>query len=402
MPRPCGAPKAAASSGGGRGRRHCRGRRAEDAVVGHELGRVLEACPRVLGGAPGRAACAAAALPDLHRGVEPWEVLVEDLAVEVLLLRLGSVLREGLRGLRPLLVRDGALAHLLQLLHPGLAHALALHGLGAPQHLVWHLAPEEPPQHGLLRPVFLDLLHRRVDGHGSLDDVGAQEGHACLHAVGHGHAVRALAVDVVEVPEDAPQLTEEGLAGRSVVEVEVPCGELVRALACEHRLAAVRVHQPGKEEVGDGRSHELWLVGLQVVDDVLNARKGLLRGEEVLVMHSAQVLGDQPRGGDIRAVRLPNGVGVKSLAALPHHGRHELAYHGRVHTPTEEEADAHVAHELLPHGRLQRLLEDLRIPSLRYVSGLVPLRLVPPHQAFLLGPIVARWELLGLITDPDE
>mmetsp|Transcript_3626 Transcript_3626/g.9620 ORF Transcript_3626/g.9620 Transcript_3626/m.9620 type:complete len:243 (+) Transcript_3626:109-837(+) len=188
-----------------------RWRRAENAVIGHKLGGVRKACPSVLGGAPRSPRSAAAALPDLHGGVEPWEVLVKYLAVEVLLFGVRRVLGEGLRGFGPLLVGDGVFAHLLQLRHPRLAYALALHGLCPPEHLVGNLAPEELAQHGLLRPVRGDLLEAGVHAHGSLDDVRAEEGHARLHGMGHGHAVRALAVDVVEVPEDAAQLAEEHL-----------------------------------------------------------------------------------------------------------------------------------------------------------------------------------------------
>mmetsp|Transcript_8603 Transcript_8603/g.26135 ORF Transcript_8603/g.26135 Transcript_8603/m.26135 type:complete len:314 (+) Transcript_8603:859-1800(+) len=117
------------------------------------------------------------------------------------------------------------------------------------------------------------------------------------------------------------------------------------------------------------------------------------------MVFGAQVLRDEPGGRHIGAVWLPDGVGVQGLPALTHHGCHELAHHGGIHAAAQQQADAHVGHQLLMDRGLERLAEHRRVPSGGDKARLVPLRLVPPDQALVLGPVVPRRELLGLVTD---
>mmetsp|Transcript_13902 Transcript_13902/g.33299 ORF Transcript_13902/g.33299 Transcript_13902/m.33299 type:complete len:213 (-) Transcript_13902:1478-2116(-) len=160
---------------------------------------------------PGGAPRAAAPLPHVHKLVHAGVVRLEDLAVVRLFLALGRV--DGILCLRRSEIRVShlRLAECLKVLDPVEADPLALHRLGAPQHGLGDLALEQRAQGVLLGLLDADdPLELRVHLHHGVDHVGVQEGHARLQAVRHGHAVRALAVHIVQRAEDAPQLLVDG------------------------------------------------------------------------------------------------------------------------------------------------------------------------------------------------
>ena len=90
------------------------------------------------------------------------------------------------------------LAERLEIVDPVQTDTLALHRLGTPQHGLWNLAVEERAKGVLLGFGFaLDPLVLWINLHHRVDDVWVEEWHARLEPVRHGHAIGALAVDVV-------------------------------------------------------------------------------------------------------------------------------------------------------------------------------------------------------------
>mmetsp|Transcript_10183 Transcript_10183/g.37423 ORF Transcript_10183/g.37423 Transcript_10183/m.37423 type:complete len:221 (-) Transcript_10183:1295-1957(-) len=180
-----------------------------------ELRHILQASARVCGVVPGSTTSTATALPHMNELVKARVVLLEDRAVVVLLLALRGVDRELLRRASKRLVADGLVTHVLELLNPGHANALALHRLRPPQHRIGNFSIEEGAKRPLLRPIFaLDLLEPGIHTHYLGDNLRVQERYAGFKGVRHGHTVSTLAVHVVQVVEDTAKLLEKcGLVG---------------------------------------------------------------------------------------------------------------------------------------------------------------------------------------------
>mmetsp|Transcript_4697 Transcript_4697/g.10561 ORF Transcript_4697/g.10561 Transcript_4697/m.10561 type:complete len:510 (+) Transcript_4697:1063-2592(+) len=357
-------------------------------------------------GVPRGAFRAATALPHVHELVAPGEVLLEHAAVVVLLLALRSVLGEGLCCACELLVRYEVLADVpLQGGHPGHAHALALHGLGAPHHLWGQLLLVHLAQKVLLAATvspFSAELERRVESHGCLDVVHVEEGHARLQGAAHAHAVAALQVHELHRVEDAAVLLLQlrRLLALGVVEVATP--DLVAALPSEHHLHVLGCLL-GEEVVGYGGSDELWLVGLHVVYDLLQHGEGVLRGEQSLIVVCVQELRHRPRSHDVGRAFLPHCEGldlaVRGGQVLPHVGlQHDRPDDGGVQAPRQQQADGHVSHAASDDCCLQSgtalLLSAVPLADrhVRAEGVCVPLRVVVLHHALLGSPVVSRGE----------
>mmetsp|Transcript_16913 Transcript_16913/g.43069 ORF Transcript_16913/g.43069 Transcript_16913/m.43069 type:complete len:232 (-) Transcript_16913:1014-1709(-) len=229
-----------------------------------ELLSVGKASPCVSAALPSCASRTASAFPDVHKLVHAFEIVIEQLAVVVLLLRVRRVVREGLYSLGEVGITDHFIALLLQDGHPICAHALTLHCLGAPKHLVRNLAIEQLAQRPLLHAALVHIveLERRIDGAICLSEhLNVEEGYSSLQAMCHAHAVRPLEVDIVQMPPDAQGLALHRLSRRAISEVEIACEEFISALTCDDNLR-VGSGKASEEVVRDGGPDELRLVGL--------------------------------------------------------------------------------------------------------------------------------------------
>mmetsp|Transcript_9742 Transcript_9742/g.21131 ORF Transcript_9742/g.21131 Transcript_9742/m.21131 type:complete len:490 (-) Transcript_9742:331-1800(-) len=199
-----GATGASAAAGGGKCRRLLLQGMTQQIDILQSLASVHVALPFRTHGT-------SASFPELDNMLESMEVFVVDASVIQFLLSMRSIHWIRRRGLGHLGIRHQGTDPPLQNRHPSLAHALALHRLGAPQHrprnrIAVVVRPlEQLPQVRLLPPARIGLhrrgihhLARRIDAHGEPREFRVQERHARLQPVRHGHPVGAMQVHVPE------------------------------------------------------------------------------------------------------------------------------------------------------------------------------------------------------------
>mmetsp|Transcript_11166 Transcript_11166/g.35629 ORF Transcript_11166/g.35629 Transcript_11166/m.35629 type:complete len:355 (-) Transcript_11166:755-1819(-) len=296
------------------------------------------------------------------------EVLLEDDAVAVALLGGRRVDREAVLAVGPLQVGDLLLGLVAEAVDPRVAHAVRKLLLLAPEHLVgqvWVLWGVE----GLAQDVLFNRaallvagahlahLDLGVEVHDVVKELAVEEGHAGLDAKGAHGLVGAQAVKVVQVLELVDGLLVELLLVGGLVEVEVAAERLVGALAGEHHLDAHRLDLAAHEEHGGGGADGGDIVGLEVVDDVVDGVHALLHGEGEAMVRGAEkvghLLGRGQVGGALEA-------DAERVHARPVHGLLGVAggHAGDergVKTTAEEHAPRHVAHHALDNGLFELL-----------------------------------------------
>ena len=260
----------------------------------------------------------------------------------------------------------------------------------------------------LLQPPRPAHLLGGIEGHGHIEKLPVEERHPRLDAPGRHRLVGAQDVVQVELVELPHGLGMELAGARRLVEVEIAGKDLVGPLPGEDYLDAHGLDPTGQEEhrgrCADGRD----VVGLEVIDDVIERVDPLLDGEEELVVHGTDRLGRQPGGGEVRRTLEADGEGVESgppgLARAPvlHPSAtvacREGADQGGVETAGEQHAVRDVGHELPLDRPLQRLAQADRVLALsRHRLELAPRRMPVAHgSADLAVQDVARRELLDV------
>ena len=352
----------------------------------------------------------------LHSGDE---VLLEDLAKEVVLLGGGRVEGEPLLAVGELLVAHHLVGVVLEAVDPVVADAVGELLLLAPEHLVGEVrlvgGVESLAEEVLLEkrvPVLVRLVHAdhlllRVGVHGVVAHLLGQERGANLDAPRHGGLVRAKDVPLVQAGGLPGALLVELRGGGSLVEVEVAAEELVRALAGEHHLEPVALDGARQQVHRHGRAD--LLERLEVPDDIRERVERLLGGEVDLVVDGAEGVGHLPGGDEIgRALDadgegmhgLVRAEGVLGLLLVPHRDGGD---EGGVEAAGEEHRVRNVRHQAILH-RVDDGLPELGVVRLAIGDVLHvghPLRVVPAdHLALgltlLADVVVARWENLVL------
>mmetsp|Transcript_19641 Transcript_19641/g.45024 ORF Transcript_19641/g.45024 Transcript_19641/m.45024 type:complete len:533 (+) Transcript_19641:351-1949(+) len=343
------------------------------------------------------------------------EELLEDHASVVALLGAGGVVGEPLGADAEHVVINHPRAVLLEPVDPVVANAVRELLLLAEEHLLGEVrcavgsVAVEGLAHGPLLDelgllTLVDHLVLAVEEHGRVQKVLVEEGHPSLHAPRHCRLVCAQAVELVKVVELAHALLVQLLAGGRLVEVEVPPKLLVGPLSRDDHLDSERLDLAGQDEHGGPRADRRHVVGLEVVDHVLDGVDSLLHSEVELVVVGAELLGDGARVGQVGRPDEADGEGgghgaALLLAHLDDDGGDER----RVEAPREEHAVGHVGHEALVYRRLKVLLQLGEVEGARGLGGLVPVGEVVPGKLARLGaPVVPGGELLHLVALREE
>ncbi|MCW0416460.1 hypothetical protein NB689_002214 [Xanthomonas sacchari] len=298
----------------------------------------------------------------------------------------------------------------LQPIDPAVADAVAELLLLPPQDRLGQIALEGFAQHRLLDALAAvgagaGHLVLGVHAHGHVQELHVQERHARLHAPGHHRLVGAQAIVVVQRVELADQFFVEFARVRRLVEVQVAAEDLVAAFAGEHHLHPHRLDPPRQQEHRRGGADGGDVVGLDVPDHLRQRVQAFLEGVLEAVVHRAQRLGGDRRGGQIRRAlqadrervqARPPGLGlVVLLDALACEARRHRRDQRRIQSTGEQHAVRHVGHQLAMHGALEGLAQFL-LANLHALHR----RVVAPRLAVVLHQcaagavvVVARREL---------
>mmetsp|Transcript_10244 Transcript_10244/g.28744 ORF Transcript_10244/g.28744 Transcript_10244/m.28744 type:complete len:609 (+) Transcript_10244:289-2115(+) len=341
------------------------------------------------------------------------EILVIDTTVVELLLGMRSVDGIGQMCLVHLGVRNKGSNSPLKDRNPILAHTLALHGLRAPKDglrddVTFRVgALEQLTQKSLLSAtrvgsdsLLVDYLACWIDAHGELGKLSVEEGHTSLEAVGHGHAVRSVQVDVAQHPIDAAKLVLNLTGSLSVGEVEIASEQLISTFSGKDHLHILS-SPLRKKPVGDGRTNQLGLVSLHVIDNLRDEIKDLIGSEAPdLVINdlgSTEIFNHALGSHDIGRILHTDGEGGDG-AIIPEHSQALLLVQGEkivgddagIDTSTEEETIVDIRH----HTLLNSLSESLtNVVVSHIVIRILPGSVIVLHQPVWL--VITDHALLG-------
>ena len=133
----------------------------------------------------------------------------------------------------------------------------------------------------------------RIGAHGDIEEFFVEERHAAFYAPGRETLVGTQTVVEVELAELAHGFFVEGFGIGCFVEIEVAAENLVGTFAAEHHLdthrfddACQQVHRCGGTDGGD-------IVGFNEIDDITDGVEPFLNGVVDLVVHGADMIGDE-------------------------------------------------------------------------------------------------------------
>ena len=197
--------------------------------------------------------------------------------------------------------------------------------------------------------------------------------------MGHGHAVRSVQVDIAQHTIDAAKLVLNLTGSLSVGEVEISSKQLIGSFSSKNHLHILS-GPLGKKPVGDGRTNQLGLVSLHVIDNLRDEIKDLVGSETPdLVINdlgTAEIFNHALGSHDIGRVLHTDGEGGDGaiiakhpLALLLVQRKEVVGDDAGIDTSTEEETIVNIRH----HALLNSFSESLT----NVVVGHIVIRILP-------------------------